>query len=92
MKSPHCPDANLATADRDGVEAGCAAGRRGMRLDQDHLEIDIGLATSAPDLAVLRAQRNASAADMLSDTGCTPHRHPRIPRHRTSILDTFLGS
>lgn len=92
MKSPHCLDANLATADRDGVEAGCAAGRRGMRLDQDHLERNIGLAASDPNLAVLRAQRDASAADMLSGTGCTPHRHPRIPRHRTSILDALLGS
>lgn len=45
MKSPHSPDATLVTTGRGGVEAVCGPARRGMRLDQAHLERSTGLAT-----------------------------------------------
>jgi len=91
MNLPHWPDATRVAAHRDGPENNSSRVRHGGWLDDDGIEANIGRGASVLALTVQGTEHNTSADDELSNTGHSPRRHPRIPRHRISILDEIFN-
>ncbi|MDP1692507.1 MAG: hypothetical protein Q8L49_11260 [Burkholderiaceae bacterium] len=60
-----------------------------MTTDRDGPAIGSAAGDRAP--TVLGAQRDTSAGDLPASTGRIPREHPRIPRHRISILDEIFN-
>lgn len=46
---------------------------------------------SEPAPAALEAQRDTDSGDWPARSDRSPRRHPRIPRHRISILDSIFS-
>lgn len=84
MKCPHCPDATLVMADRQGVEIDYCPKCRGIWLDRGELDKLIDRAAVAP-AAAARPPRRPDFVD--SDHAI--HRSANLHRRKSWLSDIF---